>query len=145
MRILFFVRPHLWKIRGGDTVQIEQTARALRELGVRVEVLSDLRQALDLLRSGQLDAVHLWNLGRPQDAWTLLPHVGQVPVVYSTLWVDYAAYDVKRWGGALVPWELLKALVKGLLGRDRMLPLGILRYGWSGAQREALRRSQQWM
>ena len=48
-------------------MQIEQTARALRELGVRVEVLSDLRQALDLLRSGQLDAVHLWNLGRPQD------------------------------------------------------------------------------
>ncbi len=143
MRILFFVRPHLWKIRGGDTVQIEQTARALRELGVRVEVLSDLRQALDLLRSGQLDAVHLWNLGRPQDAWALLPHVEQVPVVYSTLWVDYAAYDVQRWGGAWVPWELLKALVKGLLGRDRMLPLGILRYGWSGAQREALRRSQQ--
>lgn len=143
MRILFFVRPHLWKIRGGDTVQIEQTARALREKGVRVEVLSDTRQALDLLRSGQLDAVHLWNLGRPQDAWALLPHVGQVPVVYSTLWVDYTAYDVQRFGGAWVPWEFLKALVKGLLGRDRWLPWGIFRYGWSGAQREALRRSQQ--
>ena len=64
MRILFFVRPHLWKIRGGDTVQIEQTARTLREKGVRVEVLSDARQALDLLRSGQLDAVHLWSHGR---------------------------------------------------------------------------------
>ena len=143
VRILFFVRPHLWKIRGGDTVQIEQSARALRELGVRVEVLSDLRLALDLLRTGQLDAVHLWNLGRPQDAWALLPHVGQVPVVYSTLWVDYSSYDIQRWGGAWVPWELLKALAKGLLGRDRMLPLAILRFGWSGAQREALRRSQQ--
>ena len=39
MKVAFIVRPNLYSIAGGDTVQIDQTARRLRELGVEVDIL----------------------------------------------------------------------------------------------------------
>lgn len=143
MRVLFFVRPHLWRIRGGDTVQVDQTAQALRNLGVAVDVVADRRQAIKLLREGQVHAVHLWNLGRPQDAWALLPWTGDIPVVFSPLWVDYSAFDRQRFLGLPLPWEGIKAVAKALLGKDRWIPWAVVRYGWKGAQQRALDRAQK--
>lgn len=143
MRVLFFVRPHLWRIRGGDTVQIEQTAQALRDRGVVVDLVADRRQASKLLRTSQINAIHIWNLGRPQDAWSILPFAGDLPVIYSTLWVDYSAYDRKRFYGIAVPWEWIKALSKAILGKDQWLPWTLFRYGWKGSQGKAIERSQK--
>jgi hypothetical protein len=51
-----------------------------------------------------------------------LPFAGDLPVIYSTLWVDYSAYDRNRFYGVAVPWEWIKALGKAILGKDRWLP-----------------------
>jgi len=42
MKVLMLGRIDLFQNRGGDTVQIENTAEELRNLGVEVDICSDL-------------------------------------------------------------------------------------------------------
>lgn len=139
VNVLFFVRPTLWRIRGGDTVQIEQTAVALRSLGHHVLILSNGPQAREILLTGKADVLHVWNLGRPQDALAVLPAPPHIRVYLSTLWVDYSAYDQNRTGlfGLLSSGmrDYVKMAVKGLTGMDRFPPWS----AWSQSQESAQR------
>jgi len=58
MKVLMLGRIDLFQNRGGDTVQIENTAEELRNLGVEVDICSDLSvdmQGYDLIHIFQLD------------------------------------------------------------------------------------------
>jgi len=54
MRVAFITRLNLYTIAGGDTVQIEQTARQLIALGVEVDIL----RSIDVIPYEKYDLLH---------------------------------------------------------------------------------------
>ncbi len=101
---------------GGDTVQMEATARFLRDVGHRVTVSFDLQPSLD-----DVDLVHLFNLTRPQETAAQADHVlrGGKPYVLSSVYWDL--------DGA-VPWHAYE------------FPRSVLRLCLPAGVRRALRR-----
>ncbi len=88
MKVLFLSRSTLYTVFGGDTVQIEATAKYLRRLGVGVDIrLSDER-----IDYRAYDLIHYFNIIRPAD---ILPHISRSgkPYVVSTIFVDYSEFE----------------------------------------------------
>lgn len=107
MRIAFISRATLYSSPGGDTKQIDQTAAALRELGVFVDIYLTT-QPIDYKT---YDLLHFFNIIRPAD---ILPHLKSgKPYVVSTIYVDYSYYEQQIAGG-------LRGRLSRLLGADRM-------------------------
>jgi glycosyltransferase involved in cell wall biosynthesis len=88
MRVLFIVRSSLFKVRGGDTVQIQETARHLESLGVKV----DISLTTETIDYSPYDLLHFFNLIRPAD---ILLHIrkSKKPYVVSTIFVEYGEFD----------------------------------------------------
>lgn len=88
MRIAFIIRSTLHTVPGGDTIQIEQTAKCLRELGVTVDVLLTNSR----INYSGYDGFHFFNINRPAD---ILFHISRikVPIFVSPVLVDYSEYD----------------------------------------------------
>ena len=84
MKILLLARASLHTQPGGDTVQVTETAHALKELGLDVTI------ALkgDDFPLARFDIIHFFNLGRPADILPYLPNIF-VPIVVSTIYVEY--------------------------------------------------------
>jgi len=129
MKVAFIARPDLYSLSGGDTVQIDNTAAALRMLGIRV----DIRLADENIRYEEYDLLHFFNMIDCED---LLVHAlySPVPYVLSTIFVDYSEYDRYHRGGVIgglskvfspdaVEW--MKKTAKYLLKGDRV---GTYRY-----------------
>lgn len=107
MRIAMIARATLFTAPGGDTKQIEQTAAALRKLGVAVDVFLTSQ----VIPYEQYGLLHFFNIIRPAD---ILPHLkSKKPFVVSTIFVDYGSYEQKVAGG-------LRGMLSRLLGPDRM-------------------------
>jgi glycosyltransferase involved in cell wall biosynthesis len=81
------VRSNCYTSPGGDTVQIDMTAKYLRKTGVMVDiVLADTKP-----NYAKYDLIHFFNIIRPDD---ILPHIHQeTPFVVSTIFVDYSDYE----------------------------------------------------
>lgn len=131
MHVALLARQSLNRQPGGDTVQIQQTALALEQLGYRVSIVL----AGDPLPEG-VDVLHFFNLGRPADAFPYFLEF-EGPKVISSIYVDYSAADRERmpWAFRLVGahgLEYLKTLARGRNGTDRKPPL---RYVLSGQKR----------
>ncbi len=90
MRALWIVRDNLERHPGGDTTQILQTARALRELGVVVDLTTDPGARL-----GTYDVVHLFHLDRLWEHLPLCPALRAAgrPVVLSTIYWPSDEFD----------------------------------------------------
>lgn len=88
MKILFTTRASLFSQPGGDTQQVMQTAEALRNLGVTV----DIKLRGEQIDFNAYDLVHFFNIGRPADLIGKLENIS-VPLVISSIWVDYSEYD----------------------------------------------------
>jgi len=88
MKILFTTRASLFSQPGGDTQQVMQTAEALRNLGVTV----DIKLRGEQIDFNAYDLVHFFNIGRPADLIDSLKKIS-VPLVISSIWVDYSEYD----------------------------------------------------
>ena len=73
MRIAFITRSTLHSVPGGDTIQIEQTARHLQQIGVQADILSTSAP----VNYSQYDLLHLFNITRPAD---LLHHIKNAPI-----------------------------------------------------------------
>lgn len=88
MRIAFISRSTLHQIRGGDTIQVDQTAHYLRKLGIEV----DIYKASSKIPYHYYDLLHFFNIIRPADH---LPHIhkSQQPYVVSPIYLDYSAFD----------------------------------------------------
>jgi glycosyltransferase involved in cell wall biosynthesis len=108
MRVLFLTRSTLYKVYGGDTVQIEGTAKYLRRLGVEV----DIRLSDEHIDYTPYDLIHYFNITRPAD---LLPHIARSrkPYVVSTIFVDYSDYEKAHRGGTV-------SVLGRALGPDRL-------------------------
>jgi glycosyltransferase involved in cell wall biosynthesis len=90
MKVAFISRASLYSDKGGDTIQLVNTAVQLRNLGIQVDIfLADEKP--DYL---QYDLLHFFNIIRPDD---ILPHIARTekPFVVSTIFVDYTEYEKK--------------------------------------------------
>lgn len=94
MKILFISRSNLYKDKGGDTVQIVNTAKYLRLLGVHV----DIKLSTENIDYASYDLLHFFNIIRPAD---ILSHIKKAnkPFVVSTIYVDYGDYERNERGG----------------------------------------------
>lgn len=85
MKVLFISRATLFTIRGGDTVQMEQTAAALQQFGVAVTIVLSNDKNIDYR---QYNLIHFFNVIRPAD---ILFHIrkSKLPFVLSPVYVEY--------------------------------------------------------
>jgi len=101
VRILFVPRDDADQMFGGDVVQMNKTAEALRALGVFVDIGSTARAA-----ESHYDVVHLWtSLHLPAElapqVLELAPLRGRSLIALSTIW---APHHIVRWMDAARRW-----------------------------------------
>ncbi len=96
MRVAFISRATLYSSPGGDTKQIDQTAAALRTLGVEVEIFTAEKE----VNYRRFQLLHFFNIIRPAD---ILGHVAKsgLPYVVSTIFLDYGSFEKEGRGGLL--------------------------------------------
>src|SRR5665213_2325666 len=106
MKIAFIARSSLYQSKGGDTIQIQQTARCLEQLKTTV----DIRLANEKINYREYDLLHFFNLARPSD---ILPHIGRSkkPFVVTPLLIDYSEYDKQHRKG--LPGKIFRHLSPG--------------------------------
>ena len=94
VNVLFIARATLYRDKGGDTIQILNTASFLRKHSVQVTV----RLTNELIDYDGYDLIHFFNIIRPAD---ILYHVRKSakPFVVSPIYVDYTEYDKKNTKG----------------------------------------------
>jgi glycosyltransferase involved in cell wall biosynthesis len=133
MRVLFVNRANADERIGGDTVQMHETARALRELGLEVEERLG-PQTKETYRA--FDLVHLFNLQTPEFT---LPEAEKVKeagrrLALSTIFWDFGAE-------LLLSESRLWARVQSLVGRPLALQLAQRRVNSvAAADRAQMRR-----
>lgn len=119
-------RPNLFSAPGGDTIQIKETANALKALGLNVDIILNNK-----INYQNYHLLHFFNIIDPED---ILGHVliSNLPYVVSTIYVDYREYDQKYRQGLLgtlsqfLPYnriEYLKTLGKFLLKNEKVSTL----------------------
>ncbi|MES2656016.1 MAG: glycosyltransferase family 4 protein [Bacteroidota bacterium] len=124
MKVLFLARHDLYINIGGDTIQVDATAKYLRLLGVTI----DIKLSTDVIDYAAYQLIHFFNIIDPED---ILGHVlkSNKPYVVSTIYVDYSEYDKNhRQGlvGLLAKWiptasiEYLKTLAKYILKGEKV-------------------------
>jgi glycosyltransferase involved in cell wall biosynthesis len=122
MKIAYIVRSTLFDVRGGDTIQIQKSADALRKLGVVI----DIYKANEKIAYHQYDLLHFFNLSRPAD---ILKHIrsSSRPFVLTPIFIDYSAYD-RNYRRGFSRWlfrfcsseqiEYFKTIARFLKGKD---------------------------
>ena len=108
MKVLMIARSTLFTSPGGDTTQIEMTAKYLRTLGVEVSI----KLSNEAIVYEEYDLLHFFNIIRPDDIW---PHIEKtkVPFVLSTIFVDYFEYEKKNRKGLI-------SVVNSIFNRDQI-------------------------
>src|SRR5689334_7448279 len=130
LKVLFIVRSTLFIVRGGDTTQVEETARHLQRLGVQV----DIKKANEKIKYDSYDLLHFFNIIRPAD---ILVHIkrSKKPFIVSVILVDYSEYDKKERRGisgklfSLLPAdsiEYLKTIYRWIAGKDKLVSISYL-------------------
>lgn len=145
MRILLIARSTIYTNRGGDTVQIENTQKALRKFGVNAEI----RLTNERIDYGQYDLLHFFNIIRPSD---ILIHIRKAnkPFVVSTIYVDYSEFDRnnrKGVSGLIFQYlskdtiEYIKVIARLVKNREKIRSLEYLFLGQKKAVRKIINKS----
>jgi glycosyltransferase involved in cell wall biosynthesis len=108
MKVAFIARSTLFTVRGGDTRQMEMTARYLRKLGIVADVFLSGQE----IRYNEYDLLHFFNIIRPADIMIHVERSGK-PFVISPIFVEYDGINEKSKGG-------LFSTVSKVLGNERM-------------------------
>ncbi len=124
MKVAFITRSTLDTAPGGDTIQIKQTAKQLRDLGAEVDILPTTLK----INYDRYDLLHFFNIVRPAD---LLYHIvkSKKSFVLSPIFIDYSEYDrlhrkgisgfiFRRFSPATN--EYFKTIGRWLLGKDSL-------------------------
>lgn len=146
MKVLFIVRSTLFTVKGGDTIQVEETARELRKMGVEV----DIKGTNEKIDYRSYDLLHFFNIIRPAD---ILVHIqrSKKPFVVSTILIDYSAYDKHERKGIagtlfkLLPAdsiEFLKTLYRAFTCKDRLMSISYILKGQRRSIKEILRQAK---
>lgn len=139
IKAAFIARSTLNTVPGGDTIQVQQTAKWLRRLGVQVDIL----QSNARVEYSDYDLFHFFNLNRPAD---ILPHIKKIskPLFISPIMVDYSEYDRYHRHGLpgsimrrLSPGsnEYLKTISRWIRGKDNLPGIN---YIWKGHRKTIL-------
>ncbi|HMG14836.1 MAG TPA: glycosyltransferase family 4 protein [Saprospiraceae bacterium] len=147
IRVLFISRATLYSVKGGDTIQILNTAEALTKLNVTV----DIKLCNDIfIDYAMYDLVHFFNIIRPAD---MLIHIEKCkkPFVVSTIFVDYSAYEnytaKTNWKMKLLnifssdTREYIKAIGRMILNSEKINSTKYLRWGHRKSIRYILRNA----
>lgn len=145
MKILFISRSTLFKDRGGDTVQVQNTAVYLRKIDVHV----DIRLCNEEIDYSQYDLLHFFNIIRPAD---ILRHIesSKKPYVVSTIYVDYSEYEKKARGGLIgglfkyVPGDVIeyaKVIARFVLNGEKIISPSYLLLGQSASIKKIIRNA----
>jgi len=140
MKVSFISRATLYSDKGGDTMQLVQTAAQLRRLGIAVDIFT-ADQKPDYTA---YDLLHFFNIIRPDD---ILPHIARTekPFVVSTIFVDYSEYEKKAKRGPsailfkfLSPYfiEYLKVLARFFVNGEKIKSIYYLLHG----QKQSIRK-----
>ncbi len=136
IKVVLIGRATLYAVRGGDTVQIMQTAAFLNRAGVK----ADIKLADEKIDYEAYDLLHFFNITRPADILSHIRKSGKRFVV-STIHIDYSAYDKNYRGGLpgmlfkyLSPdgCEYFKNIFRWVKGKDK---LSSHAYLWKGQRR----------
>lgn len=125
MKVAFISRATLFIDRGGDTVQIENTALYLRDMEVEADILLCTAE----IDYSAYDLLHFFNIIRPAD---ILIHIekSKKPFVVSTIFVDYSEYERKQRGGfagllfKVLPADFIeyaKVIARFVVNRERII------------------------
>lgn len=114
MKVLMINRATVFTVPGGDTVQMVETAKAIRKHGINV----DIRLANEEIDYEGYDLIHFFNIIRPN---SISRHVkkSRLPFVISTIFVDYTEID-RKLGGVML------RTASQLLGSDRLEYLKVI-------------------
>lgn len=145
MRVALITRATLHKVPGGDTVQIEQTAGHLRQMGVLVDIVPSGSR----INYSQYDLFHFFNIIRPAD---LLDHTKKCakPYVVTPILVDYSEYDrhhrkgisgfiLRRFSPSAN--EYIKTIGRWLMGKDQLVSKSYLLKGQQLSIRQVLAKA----
>lgn len=136
MKVAFIIRSTLFTTPGGDTIQVNETAMHLKEIGVEV----DIRTTDEKINYNSYNLLHFFNITRPAD---ILVHIkrSQKPFVVSTILIDYSDYDKKQRHGlpgkmlsllSADGIEYLKTIYRWVTGKDKLVSAAYL---WMGQRR----------
>ncbi|HAZ29460.1 TPA: hypothetical protein DCY43_01740 [candidate division WWE3 bacterium] len=149
MKVLFLARSDIFTVKGGDTVQIENTAKELGGIGVEVDVATCPK--VDFVK---YDIVHVFQLDWVPETYFYVKKAKDAgkPIVLSP--IHHAEYEVKRFDdiytfglrkvvGMVVKKQehrdILKNLYRSLFDRSKFIPtLKGLVFGYRYSQKRAL-------
>ena len=123
MKVLFVSRLTIHSILGGDSIQMENTARELSGFGTTVEFYTP-----KIKDFSSFDLIHFFNITRPEVILNVLSKV-DLPYVLSPIYVDYSFYKTQSpfsKMGLLTRFfgvdgiEYFKAVIKHSLGKEKI-------------------------
>ncbi len=123
--VVMIARATLYRIPGGDTLQITETAAFLRKKGIQV----DVKITNEIIDYEKYDLIHFFNLTRPADMLIHIRRSGK-PYVVSTIFIDYAEFDKsyrKGLSGLLFRFlpadsiEYIKTISRWIKGNDNLM------------------------
>jgi glycosyltransferase involved in cell wall biosynthesis len=136
MKVAFIIRSTLHTVPGGDTIQVEQTAKELRHLGLVVDIIQTNKQ----IDYGAYDYFHFFNITRPADILFHLERL-KAPAFISPIFIDYSEYDKNYRKGirgfilsafSTHGVEYIKTMGRWLTGKDS---LQSRKFIWKGQRR----------
>jgi glycosyltransferase involved in cell wall biosynthesis len=136
LKVAFIIRATIYKVHGGITIQVVETAKHLKELGVNVHIFL----ANEKIDYNEFDLIHFFDITRPAN---ILYHIMKTnkPVVLSPVLIDYSEYDKQHrngFSGLLFRFfnaganEYIKAVSRWILRKDGMQSKSYL---WKGHNR----------
>lgn len=145
MHVVFIVRSTLFTVRGGDSIQVTETAKNLNKLGV----MTDIKLTHELIDYNRYDLIHFFNITRPAD---ILYHSRKTnkPFVLSTILIDYSEFDKYHRRGIAGLFfrflsrdglEYVKTIARVLKGKDRLRTISFLWKGQKRSIREILKKA----
>jgi glycosyltransferase involved in cell wall biosynthesis len=133
VKILFISRSSLYADKGGDTIQILNTATFLKKINIEV----DIRLCNEVIDYAPYDVLHFFNIIRPADILKHIKYSGK-PYVISTIYLDYSEFEKKiRRGitGLIFKFfsrdfiEYLKVIARALLNKEKIISPSYLLLG----------------
>jgi glycosyltransferase involved in cell wall biosynthesis len=133
MKVAFISRSSLFTAKGGDTIQMQETARQLKDWNVDV----DIRLTNEKINYDEYDLLHFFNLTRPAD---ILFHIkkSKIPFVVTPLLIDYSEFDQqyrKGISGKIFSYlssaqiEYLKSIARFIKGQEKIKSFSYLLKG----------------
>lgn len=145
VKILFISRATLFKDKGGDTIQIVNTAQYLTRLGMHV----DIRLCNEKIDYSEYQLIHFFNIIRPAD---ILIHIqrSKLPYVVSTIYVDYSEFERKMRKGLAgiifrtIPAdtiEYVKAIARSLINSEKIMSPSYILQGHKRSVQQIIRKA----